>query len=103
MRERGAVPAVNRVERSNFGSELHANRKGAAARHETLDKIGVKFSERPLVTMQDRDLRPRARGDMRKLERDEPAADEHERRRQCGQLEKLIARAQVLATRDRQI
>jgi len=79
------------VDADHLGVELDVNPELARAPHEQTDEIWIEALEGPCAPVQDGDLRPGARGDVSELERDVPAADEHDAGRHPVDVQEVFA------------
>jgi hypothetical protein len=75
---------------------MNVHSKSASVFDELIDEIRIEEGERTRATMEDDDLRAGTRRDMRELEGDVPASDTENPPRELVQLQKLIARRDVI-------
>jgi hypothetical protein len=78
------------------GRELDLGAQLAGAFDEEADEIGIEPFQRTGTTVHDRDIRARAHGQVRELERDVAAANENDARGQGVEVEEAVARCDEL-------
>src|SRR5258706_5377140 len=83
--------------------EAHVDADAARFLHQPSDEIGIERLEHALTALQDGDLSPRARREVRELGGDVSAADEQDALRQSVELQEFAARDEVLFTGDAQL
>src|SRR5713226_2432320 len=80
----------------NLGSGANVDSDRSELFHQPVNEVWVEMSEHALASLQDRDLRTCAGGDVRELCRDVTAADQNHPLRQALQVKKILAGRQVL-------
>src|SRR5258708_17334833 len=102
-RGRGAVgicpdgkPGVGLLYAFNLGSGANVDSDRSELFHQPVDEVRVEASEYALASLQDRDFRTCAGGDVRELRGDVTAADQNHPLRHALQVQKILAGSQVL-------
>src|SRR2546427_4555378 len=80
----------------DLGSGANVDSDRSELFHQPADEVRVEVSEHALASLQDRDFRTRAGGDVRELRCDVTAADQNHPSRQALQVQKILAGRQVL-------
>src|SRR5260370_11119924 len=80
----------------NLGSGANVDSDFAELFHQPVDEVGVEMSEHALASLQDRDFRTCAGGDVRELCCDVTAPHQNHPLRQALQVQKILAGRQVL-------
>src|SRR6266571_4000859 len=89
-------PGVGLLDAFNLGSGADVDSDCSELFHQPVDEVRVEVSEHALASLQDRDFRTRASGDVRELCCNVTAADQNHPLRQALQVHKILAGRQVL-------
>src|SRR5712692_1323261 len=87
----------------DFLSDFNSDPEAFCPAHQLIYKIRIKSLQRTLAPVQNRDLNARPCGDMSKLKGDVPSPNKNDASRQRFQLQKLLARRDVLLSRNTQL
>src|SRR5229473_2227323 len=96
-------PGVGLLYALNLGSGANVDSDRSELFHQPIDEVRVEASEHALASLQDRDFRACAGGDVRELCRDVAAADQDHPLRQALQVQKVLAGRQVLLAGDTEL
>src|SRR5712664_504169 len=89
-------PGVGLLYAFNLGSGANVDSDRSELFHQPVDEVRVEMSEHALASLQDRDFRTCASGDVRELRCDVTAADQNHPLRQALQVQKILTGRQVL-------